>query len=212
MAESLTLNIHKREGRGTNKAQKLRKQGLVPGVLYGHKQETLSVSLSAHDLESAIRHGHRVVDLNLAGTREKAQICDLQWDHLGKEIVHVDFKRVSEDERIHITVRIEVKGVAPGIAAGGILDQPLHTLTVECPVIKVPESIRVNVSELQLGQAIHVKDLTLPPDVKALADPEAIVVHVTSPALEPAPSEESAQAEPEVIGRKAAEEGEAEEK
>ena len=115
---------------------------------------------------------------------------EVQWDHLGQDVLHVDFRRVSADERIHVTVPIELRGIAPGVTGGGVLDQPLHTLDIECLAVAVPDSIRVNINELQLGAAIHVRDLTLPPDVKALADADAIVVHVTAP-----------QAEPEAAGR-----------
>jgi large subunit ribosomal protein L25 len=214
MAESLVLPIEKREGRGTRTARKMRAVGRVPGVVYGHKEETVSVSVAADELMSAVRHGARVVDLRSDGGLQKAQIAELQWDHLGMELLHVDFRRVAADERIHVTVLIEVKGIAPGVTAGGILDQPIHTLSVECAADSVPETIRVNVNELQLGAAIHVRELHLPPDVKALADPDAIVVHITAPQVEPeaaaAPGTE--QAEPEVIGRKAAEEEGEEEK
>ncbi len=213
MAESVVLVTEKRDTRGTRTARRLRGQGRVPGVVYGHKEETLSVSVATDDLVSAIRHGARVVDLRSDAGLQKAQIAELQWDHLGHEVLHVDFRRVAADERIHVTVPIEVRGIAPGVTAGGVLDQPIHTLSVECPADSVPESIRVNINELQLGGAIHVRDLHLPDGVKALADPDAIVVHVTAPQAEPeaaaAPGAE--QAEPEVIGRKAAaEEGEEE--
>ena len=164
MAESAVLKISKREGRGTHRAEKLRLSGLIPGVVYGHKQETVSVSLSRDALLGAIRHGARVVDLQPeAGAAEKAQIVELQWDHLGQDVLHVDFRRVSADERIHVTVPIELRGIAPGVTGGGVLDQPMHTLAVECPAIRVPESIRVNINELQLGAAIHVRDLTCRP-------------------------------------------------
>lgn len=214
MAESIELPIEKRDGRGTRTARKARTQGRVPGVVYGHKEETVSVSVSADALMSAVRHGARVVDLRYDGDLQKAQIAELQWDHLGMELLHVDFRRVAADERIHVTVLIEVKGIAPGVTAGGILDQPIHTLSVECAADSVPESIRVNINELQLGGAIHVRELHLPPGVTALADPDAIVVHITAPQVAPeaaaAPGAE--QAEPEVIGRKAAEEEGEEEK
>src|SRR5262249_13884743 len=101
------------------------------------------------------------------------------------------------------------RGTAPGTTAGGVLDQPLHSLHIECPAISVPESIRVNVGELQIDQAIHVGDLKLPEGVKVLNDPDAIVVQVTAPVAEPevapaaAPVAETA--EPEVIGRQKAE-------
>jgi large subunit ribosomal protein L25 len=214
MAETVVLAAEKRSGRGSRTAGKLRKQGRVPGVVYGHKEETVSVSLDADELASAIRHGARVVDLRTDGAIQKAQISELQWDHLGMVILHVDFRRVSADERITVTVPLDVRGIAPGVAAGGILDQPLHTLTVECLAVSVPESIRLNVNELQLGGSIHVRDLHLPPDVKALADPDAIVVHVTAPQAEPeAAAAAGERAEPEVITqKKAAEEGEEEKK
>jgi large subunit ribosomal protein L25 len=212
MAESIVLPIEKRDGRGTRLARKLRAQGKVPGVVYGHKEETVSVAVATDALMSAVRHGARVVDLRTDSGLQKAQIAELQWDHLGMELLHVDFRRVAADERIHVTVPVELKGIAPGVTGGGILDQPIHTLSVECAADSVPESIRVNINELQLGAAIHVRELHLPPGVKALADPDAIVVHVTAPQAVPetaaAPGAE--QAEPEVIGRKVAAEEEEE--
>jgi large subunit ribosomal protein L25 len=210
MAETVVLKTEKREGRGGHRAEKVRKAGKVPGVLYGHKEETISLTVSQEDLAEVIRSGARVVDLEGAA-REKAQIVELQYDHLGKEVLHIDLKRVSADERIKVTLRIELKGIAPGVSGGGLLDQPLHLLHVECPAISVPDNVRVNIGELQLGQAIHVKDLTLPAGVKALDDPDLIVVHVTQPAAEPEPGEAKAEgSEPEVI-RKAKPEGEEEE-
>ena len=105
-----------------------------------------------------------------------------------------------------VTVPIELRGTAPGTAAtagGGVLDQPLHTVPIECLAVNIPESIRVNIGELQVGQAIHVKDLHLPEGVKVLAEPDAIVVQVKAPAAEPEPTAVPAaeMAEPERIGR-----------
>jgi large subunit ribosomal protein L25 len=212
MAESVQLTTQKREGRGSQKARQLRKQGNIPAVVYGHQEATVSVSLSAEDFLKAVRQGARVVDLRFDGELEKALIKDIQWDHLGHDVLHVDFERVAADERITVTVPVELRGTAPGVSGGGVLDQPLHTLSVECPAISVPTSIRVNINELQLDSAIYVRDLTLPEGVKVMTDPDAIVVHVTAPEAEAeapaAPAAESA--EPEVIGRqKGAEEEEA---
>ncbi len=212
MAESVLLKIHKRERSGSRAAEKLRQKGLIPAILYGHKQENEAIVLQREDMMEAIRHGARVVDLQSDKGVQKAQIAELQWDHLGKEMLHVDFKRVSADERISLPVRIEVRGIAPGVTAGGVLEQALHTVNVECLAIAVPDVIRVNVNELQLDGSIHVRELHLPEGVKALDDPEAVVVHVAPPKVEApaAGAEAPAQAEPEVIGRKAAEEEEAE--
>jgi large subunit ribosomal protein L25 len=216
MAESLQMEVQPRTGSGSHKAARLRRQGLVPAVLYGHKEATVSVAVSGEELHKAIRHGARVLDLKADGKTEKVLIRELQWDHLGHEILHVDFARISADERIHVTVPVELRGTAPGTAAtagGGLLDQPLHTLPIECLAVNIPESIRVNIGELQIGQSIHVKELHLPEGVKVLADPDAIVVQVKAPAAEPEPGVAPAAeiAEPERIGRqKAAEEEEGE--
>lgn len=212
MAESVVLKTQKRDSRGTKSCGHLRKKGLVPAIVYGHKEANEVITLSHDELMSAIRHGARVVDLELEKGLQKAQIRELQWDHLGKDVVHVDFKRVSIDERITVQVRIEIKGIAPGVTGGGVLEQAMHTVTVECLAIAVPDSVRVNVSELQIGGNIKVRDLVLPKDVKVLDDADAIVVQVTKPQEEAAAAaaEEAASAEPEVIGRKAAEEEEGE--
>lgn len=214
MADATVLVTQPRQTRGSREARRLRKQGLVPAVVYGHGEGTMSVALPREDLAKIIRHGIHIVDLQTDGNVQKALIREAQWDHFGRDLMHVDFARVGADERVVVTVPIEIRGIAPGIAAGGVLDQPLHTISVECPVIAVPEHIRVNVAELQLGQAIHLKDLALPPDCKAMGDPDAIVVHVTlkQAEAEPAPAAPAAAetAEPEVIGRKATEEEEAE--
>lgn len=204
MAESVVLVSKKREGRGSHRARRLRRQGLIPGVIYGHKEATLRVALAADDLHKAIRQGARVIDLEHDGMTEKALIRDVQWDHLGLDILHVDFARVSADERIKIEVRVELRGTAPGVTAGGVLDQPIHNLEVECLALSVPDSIRVSIGELLIGGAIHVRDLVLPEGVKCLTDPDAIIVHVTAPVVEPeavvAPAAPE-QAEPEIIGR-----------
>jgi large subunit ribosomal protein L25 len=212
MAESVLLESKPREGRGTHLARRLRRQGLIPAVVYGHKEKVLSISLARDDFMKALRHGARVVDLRADGKEEKALIRDVQYDHLGQEVLHVDFARVSADERITIQVPIELRGIAPGVTAGGVLDQPLHSIEIECLALSVPESIRVNITELQIDGVIHVSDLKLPEGVKAMADEDAVVVHVKPPQVEAeAPAAAPAEsAEPEVIGRKVAETEEAE--
>jgi large subunit ribosomal protein L25 len=213
MAETTVLTAQARQGNGSQTAKKLRRQGLIPAILYGHKEETIPLSVPVGELKSAVRHGARVVDLKTPAKLEKALIKELQWDHLGKELLHADFYRVSADERITLSVRIELRGTAPGVTAGGVLNQPLHTLNVECLAIAVPESIRVPIGELQIDAAVHVRDLHLPEGVKVLDDPDAIVVQIAPPIVEaePAPAGPAAEtAEPEVITRAKAPEEEEE--
>jgi large subunit ribosomal protein L25 len=214
MAETMSLATQPRKGRGSQAARKLRRQGHVPAVVYGHKEATVAVSLSLEELGNVLRHGVRVVDLRVDGKTEKALIREIQWDHLGKHVLHVDFARVAADERVVVTVPLELRGTAPGVTAGGVLDQPIHTLSVECLAVSLPDSIRVNIGELPIGGVIHVRDLVLPDGVKAMVDADAVVVQVRAKEVEaaaPAAAPEAAaqQAEPEVIGRQKTAEEEA---
>lgn len=207
MADSVALTAQERTDHGTRASRKLRKKGMVPAVVYGHKQATVSVSVPAEELARAIRQGARLIQLKQGSATESALIRDLQWDPLGHDILHVDFTRVSVDERITVDVRIELRGTSPGVTAGGVLNQPLHNLSIECLAVSIPDSIRVNIGELQIEQAIHVREIKLPEGAVVKNDPEAIVVQVTPPQDEEA--ELGEQAEPELIGRKAEkEEGE----
>lgn len=216
MAEAVKLVGEPRQAEGSSVARRLRRGGRVPAVLYGHKEAVLALSVLGEDLDRALRHGVRVVDLQLSGKNEQALVHEVQYDPFGKDVIHVDFRRVSKDERVVVTVRLELRGHAPGVTAGGVLDQPMHNVSVDCLALSLPDSIRVNVGELQIGSVIHVRDLVLPPDVKVMADPDAVVVQVKQPEAEAAPAsplEAGAAAEPEVITRRAAEgEGEEEKK
>lgn len=207
MAEYFLLKATPRDQFGSANARRLRKKGLVPAVVYGHKEAHLDVVLPRDDVEKVVKKGAHIVDLEAGGKTEKARFRELQWDTVGKELVHVDLMRVSKDERIVVPVRIELRGHAPGVGEGGVLDQPIHVLNVECPALEIPENIRVTVDKLKVGDAIHVKELTLPANVVAKAEPDAVVVQVkahkeevVAPAAAAAPTAEgAAAAEPEVI-------------
>jgi large subunit ribosomal protein L25 len=218
--QSAKLATKPRPGHGSRAAAKLRRDGLVPAVVYGHKQAAVGVALDRHDLQTALRHNVRVVDLQLDGKSETAVIQEVQYDHLGQDVLHVDFKRVDRDERVKVSVRIELKGVPAGLGGGHVLEQPLHSLHIECPVLDIPESIRVNVTTLQSGHPIHVKELTLPEGVKSLDAPDLVVVQISMVKVEVAPAPAAAApaegaaataAEPEIVGRRVAKEEEAEE-
>lgn len=216
MAEVFVLEVEERTKSGTNAAKQIRKKGLVPAVMYGHGEETAVLSVPGDALYKAIRHGVRIFDVKHKGSTQKTLLRDVQWDPLGHDILHADFYRVRADEKITLDVKVELKGTAPGVTGGGVLVQQIHSLHVECLIMNIPESIRVNIGELQLDQAIHVREIPLPEGVTVKNDPEAIVVQiakkieeVVAPAVPGAPGAESA--EPEVIGRKATEEEEGEE-
>jgi len=215
MAETVLLKTKPRSEFGSVSARRLRQQGLLPALVYGHKEQTLTVVLPREEVEKVIKRGIRIVTIEAGGKTETARFRELQWDNIGKEILHVDFMRVSKDERIVVPIRIELRGIAPGIGEGGVIDQPMHDLQVECPALEIPEYVRVQVDTLHVDDAIHVKDLKLPPGVVAKADPDAVVVIVKPKKEEvvaPAPAAATEEtAEPEVIKKAAPVEEEAEE-
>ncbi len=185
MAIAVTLKATPRTESGSRAAIKLRKQGLVPAVVYGHKLANAQVSVNAEELDRAIRVQHaRVLDLEIDGKPETVLIRELQWDYLGKQMIHVDFERKDRAELVRVTVPVELRN-APKATGGGVIDQPLHTLHVECPLGNIPEAIRIDLTSLVLGHPIHVKELTLPEGVKVLEAPEAVVVQLKLPGIEP---------------------------
>jgi large subunit ribosomal protein L25 len=144
-----------------------------------------------------------LLELSVNGKSESVVIKDLQYDHLGIEMLHVDFARVSADERVTISVPIHLKGTAKGIKSGGVLEQPVHEIDIECAASKLVDHIVVNIADLDLNQSITVADLVLPEGAKAVADADTIVVHVIKPGEqeEESPLAEASASEPEVIRR-----------
>ena len=152
-----------------------------------------------------LNHGAHLFDLSLDGKSEKVLVKEVQYDHLGMEVIHVDFARVSLDEKVKVTVPVELKGTPKGEADGGVLQQIISELEVECLVTEIPEAIRHNVNEMALNDVVHIKDLKLPAGVKALQDEDLIVATVKEIVEVAAVAAEEGAAEPEVIGRKPAE-------
>ena len=186
MSDTVTLTATPRTGRGSRASTKLRKLGQLPAIIYGHKEEAVSVTVPYAEFDRAIRVKHaRVLDLVVGAKTEKVLIRELQWDHLGSQMVHADFARVSKDEKVKVTIPVKLKN-APKSTGGGVLDQPFHTLHIECLAIAIPEEILIDVTELTLGHPIHVRELTLPAGVAVLEGPETVVVQLKLPGQEPA--------------------------
>jgi large subunit ribosomal protein L25 len=210
MSETAKLSVQPRAGSGSRAAAKLRKQGLIPGVVYGHKQPIAHISIKADDLNRAIRVLHaRTFTLELDGKAETALIKELQWDHLGDEMLHVDFERHDLTEIVKVVVPVELRN-APKATGGGVLDQPLHRMHVECTLGNIPEAIRIDITSLTLGNPIHVREVALPEGVKATDPPEAVVVQLKLPGAEAVVAAEGTGAEPEVLTAKKPKDGEEE--
>lgn len=203
MAETVQVTAEPRKEMGSRANKRLREQGVVPGVIYGHKQNVVAVKLPKKELTSHLHHGAHLFSLSFDGQNETVLVKEVQYDHLGMEILHVDFARVDLNERVTVTVPLELRGTPKGEADGGVLQQIISDLEVECLVTDIPDAIRQNVSEMALNSVLHVRDLQLPPNVKTSRDPEAIVATVKEIVEQAAAAPEAEAAEPEVIGRKA---------
>jgi large subunit ribosomal protein L25 len=212
MPDASKMKSEMRKPSGTRAARTLRREGRVPAILYGHKQEPVSVSLPAHDLQVALGHGAHLLELDIQGSPTRCLIKDVQYDHLDEDPIHVDLMRVSLDERVQVVVPIELRGVPAGVNEGGVLDQILGEVEVDCLVTEIPEVIRVRIASLGLNESLRVRDLDVPAGVRLLAEPEDPVCTVRPLGEEPeeeAPAEEG-EAEPEVIRREQKEQPEEE--
>lgn len=210
MSEVLTLQAQARDpeknkGTGTRVARRLRRSGLIPAIVYGHKETPAPVALPREEVARLVKRSGHLAELRIGDRTEMVLVKAVQWDYLGKEIIHLDFARVRADEAINTQVRLELHGMAPGTADGGVVEFLVHSLDVTCQARSIPDSLRVEISGLGLGDGIHVRDLTLPEGVTATADPDLLIVHVVVRHAAPEPTVAGGEggSEPEVIGRKA---------
>lgn len=207
MAEVMKIAVMPRDkaknkGTGTRVSRKLRSQGRIPAIIYGHKIDPQPISISKLDALEMLKRSVHLAELSIGDASETVLVRDIQWDHLGAEILHLDFARVNVEESIETEVRIDLRGVAPGIAEGGVLEHLMHSISVTCRADAIPDSIRVDVSALHLGGAVHVRDLMVPEGITLNEDGEALVAHVITRSAEPAPAEAApieGAAEPELI-------------
>lgn len=205
MAEAVKIQVEARDpaknkGTGSRVARKLRASGRIPAIVYGHKQAPTPIALPREAVWEMIKKSTHIAELNLGGSTETVMVREVQWDYLGREIIHVDFARVDAGEQVLTEVRVDLKGQPSGDAAGGVIEQPLHAIKVRCKADSIPESIKVDISNLGLDQGIHVHELELPPGVTAEAEGELLVVHIVSRGTPAEPTGEGAAApSPEVI-------------
>jgi large subunit ribosomal protein L25 len=208
-----TLDVVARKESGSRHCRRLRREGMVPAILYGHGGACVELAASREAVEAVIRHGSRLVELRGA-VKESAVVRELQWDAMGSEPIHLDLLRVSKTDRVRVKVPVDMKGECPGQRGGGVVTLVLHEIELECTADSIPDRVHVSIGALELGHAIKVRDLDLPRGVRALPDPDDAVVTCALPGRRAAAGDEPAAvtAEPEVIGRKSGEEAEAAEK
>src|SRR3954469_10006215 len=140
---------------GSRKNKRLRDAGFVPGVIYGHKEAVVPVTLPKKELVTHLNRGAHLFALAVDGANENVLVKDVQYDHLGIEVLHVDFARVDLNERVEVTVPLVLKGEPKGAAEGGVLQQNVADLQIECLVTQIPTDIKHNVSEMALNTVLH---------------------------------------------------------
>ena len=211
--ETQQLQVKIKKDTGSLKARKNRESGLIPAILYGHKQESMMFLLNEKEFSTALNTEAKMVNLKWDGSEEIALIKDVQFDTFGRKILHVDFVRIALTEKVTTHVPVVLYGTSQGVKEGGILDHALKEVEIECLPTEIPKNIRINISELAIGNTIHISDLELPANAKVLGNPDAIVVSVHFTTEEKEPPEEEISSEPEIIsGRKPEKEEESENK
>jgi large subunit ribosomal protein L25 len=209
MAKTIQLKAQPRSGAGTIPSKIIRKSGMVPAVIYGRHQQPQNLQLDAHALALTLGKAtgeHLLVNLEIAGSGTTlALIQDVQHHPLKRHIVHLDFHALKEDEKMHTTVPVLSAGEPAGVkTGGGLLEQIIRALDVECLPKDLPESLIVDVSALNIGESIHVNQINLPAGVNARTAPEAVVFHCAAPTVaeEPKLGDAAAATEPEVLKEK----------
>lgn len=200
MAKELKVEI--RQSRGKREARRLRQAGQVPAVLYGHKQDSISLSVPGPALNALIQRGTRLIDMT-GGVNEAAFVREVQWNTWGTAVLHVDFTRISADEVIDLQLTVELRGEAPGVREGGVVKQMVHEIELKCPAMAIPDRISISINALKLGDALTLGDLELPEGAVVVGDPTTVVVHCIEPVdVDTEEVGEAGPNEPEVIGAK----------
>ncbi len=201
MATDATLRAAIREGRGKGPARRMRAAGRVPAVVYGRGEEDRALSVDAHDLErlfARISVENTLIQLEIDGQPgTRVLVREVQVHPFRPEVLHVDFYQVHAGERLNLAVPVRLVGTAEGVTAGGILDQSLHEIEIRCVPDQIPETIEVDVSGLQVGDSLHVRDVALPAGVEFYTDADRTICSVGAPTV--AALETEAE-EPEGVG------------
>src|SRR6185295_5763057 len=213
-----------REKGGKGAARQLRARGQVPAVIYGHGREPMSLSLNARDLDKLLGHiqaESTVIEVTVEGHTAKTLIREIQRHPIKRQILHVDFQALVAGEKVIVSIPIVLIGTAEGVKLeGGVLEQPLRELEIEVDPSSIPDHVELDVTNMMIGDSLHVSDLKVPEGVEIQDDPETSVAVLAAPraVIEETPAAEGVEgaaegaAEPEVIGKGPSdEEGEGEE-
>jgi large subunit ribosomal protein L25 len=201
---SETIAVQSRDAVGSNAMKRLRAEGHVPAVLYGHGESNVNLSVRGEAIASVIKHGTKLLSLTGA-VNDTAVLRQVQWDTYGSQVLHVDLFRVSTGESVEVTLPVHLHGEAPGTGEGGQLVFQTHELTILCPVSNIPEYLEVHLGGLHLGQSIHANEVVLPSGATLVSSPTQIVVQVSEPVEVSLEEATTLGAEPELIRKEKSE-------
>ena len=208
MAKQVKLSASRRSGMGRSAVRKIKAQGGVPAIIYGARQQPEPLQISKRDISLMFSHAsgeNILVELEIEGESGSrlALVQEVQHSPVGGDVLHIDFHAVSMDEMIEAEVPLEPVGTPEGVKTfGGLLEQALRSLEIECLPKNLPDVITVDVSHLNIGDAIHVTDIPLPEGVKTRVPADLTAFSVIAPTVEEAPVEAEAATSPEVITEK----------
>jgi large subunit ribosomal protein L25 len=212
MSDTATLQATVRDRLGSRYTRRIREAGGLPAIVYGHGQTPLPIQVDAHAALRQFHSGHKLFELKVegqsSGEPDYVLLKDLQFDHMGTNIVHCDFARVNLDERIETRVSLSFIGDAKGLgSAGAIMMHPHEVLEIECLITNMPDQIEVDISDMDVGDILHAGDVKLPLDTMVLmTDPETIIAQIVVQVEVEAEGEEAevdaTGGEPEVLGEK----------
>ena len=184
MSKFEKLNVDIRKEQGTSAARRARLQNKVPAVVYHSGVEAIPLSVDKISLNKALRTGQMIFEVNVEDKNQFVLVKEIQYHPVTDEIIHIDFQKVKEDEKISLEVAVRSSGEAQGVKLGGLLVQMLNSVTIKCKPAEIPEFLEIDVTDMEMNTNLFVKDITLPTDVEMLTAEDIAVVSVQEPKQE----------------------------
>ena len=184
MSKFEKLNVDIRKEHGTSAARRTRLQNKVPAVVYHSGIEAIPLSVDKTSLNKALRTGQMIFEVNVENKNQFVLVKEIQYHPVTDEIIHIDFQKVKEDEKISLEVAVRSSGEAQGVKLGGLLVQMLNSVTIKCRPAEIPEFLEIDVTDMEMNTNLFVKDITLPTDVEMLTAEDIAVVSVQEPKQE----------------------------
>lgn len=181
MSKFEKLNVDIRKEQGTSAARRTRLQNKVPAVVYHSGVEATPLSVDKISLNKALRTGQMIFEVNVEDKDQFVLVKEIQYHPVTDEIIHIDFQKVKEDEKISLEVAVRSSGESKGVKLGGLLVQMLNSVTIKCKPAEIPEFLEIDVTDMEMNTNLFVKDITLPGDVEMLTADDIAVVSVQEP-------------------------------